>query len=115
MFFEIIGELGLNIPMAVRESQKGENISSTMSILFAILPMVKYGAGLGKISDETAQILADKLAKANIQTEKELLDFIKTLPESEKLAMNMVLKQDPKNLKKISEDRKSTRLNSSHP
>ena len=103
MFFEIVGELGLNIPMAVRESQKGENISSTMSILFAILPMVKYGAGLGKISDETAQILADKLSKANIQTEKELLNFIKTLPESEKLAMNMVLKQDPKNLKKISE------------
>jgi hypothetical protein len=103
MFFEIVGELGLNIPMAVREAQKGENISSTMSVLFAMLPMIKYGVGLGKISDQTAQILADKLAKANIQTEKELLEFIKSLPESEKLAMNMVLKQDPKNLKKISE------------
>lgn len=104
LFFEILGEIGLNVPIALRELEKGENLGATMSFLFAALPLIKGVAGLGKISDDMAKTLSEKLANANIKTEQELQSFIKTLNADEKLAMNIVLKQDPQNLVKITKE-----------
>lgn len=106
MFFEIIGEIGLNVPVAIRELEKGENIGASMSFLFASLPLIKSAAGLGKISDDMAKSLSEKLAKENITTVEQMNSFINStkLTKDEKLALNVVLSQDPKNLAKVTKE-----------
>jgi hypothetical protein len=103
ILMEVLGELAINIPVGIRESQKGENISAGISFLFAVLPLIKTAAGLGKISDEMAKNLSEKLAKQNITNNAEMITFVKTLSKEEQEAMNIMLKQDPKNLIKITE------------
>jgi len=101
---EILGELAINVPVGLREIEKGENISASISFLFAVLPLIKTAAGLGKISNEMAKNLSEKLAKENITNNAEMTTFIKTLSKSEQEAMNIMLKQDPKNLIKVTEN-----------
>lgn len=110
MFFEIVGEIGLNLPIALRELERGENIGASMSFIFAMLPLMKNVAGLGNISNTMANNLSKKLAEANIQTESQLAEFIKTLSKEEQLAMNVVLKQDPNNLAKITKETLNTQI-----
>lgn len=106
MFFEIVGEIGLNVPVAIRELEKGENIGASMSFLFAALPLIKSAAGLGKISDNVAKSLSEKLANENITTLEQMNNFINStkLTKDEKLALNIVLSQDPKNLAKVTKE-----------
>ena len=101
---EILGELAINVPVGLREIEKGENISASISFLFAVLPLIKTAAGLGKISNEMAKNLSEKLAKENITNNAEMTTFIKTLSKPEQEAMNIMLKQDPKNLIKVTEN-----------
>lgn len=103
ILFEILGEMAINIPVAVREIQRGENVSAGISFLFAILPLIKNTAGLGKISNEMAKNLSEKLSKVNIKDNSEMINFISNLTNEEQIAMNIMLKQDPKNLIKITE------------
>jgi hypothetical protein len=57
----------INVPVGLREIEKGENISASISFLFAVLPLIKTAAGLGKISNEMAKNLSEKLAKQKIR------------------------------------------------
>lgn len=98
---EILGEMAINIPVGIRELEKGENVGASLSFIFAVLPIVKTAAGLGKISSTMAAELSQDLANANIKTSEELATFVKSLPADKQLAMNIVLKQDPKNLQKV--------------
>jgi len=108
ILLEVLGEMAINIPVGIRELEKGENISASISFLFAVLPLIKTAAGLGKISDEMAKNLSEKLAKENITNNAEMTTFIKTLSKEEQQAMNIMLKQDPKNLIKVTENTLNT-------
>ena len=55
-----------------------------------------------------AKNLSEKLAKENITNNAEMTTFIKTLSKEEQQAMNIMLKQDPKNLIKVTENTLNT-------
>ena len=96
---EILGELVVNIPVALYDYRKGNTISGNLSLLFALLPFMDI-KGLQGVSKELAENISKKLAQREIKNVEDLGNFYEALPDPEKYVFYQVMKQDPSVFKK---------------
>jgi|694.fasta_scaffold14748_2 hypothetical protein len=96
---EILGELVVNIPVALYDYRKGNTISGNLSLLFALLPFMDI-KGLQGVSKELAENISKKLAQREIKNVDDLGNFYEALPDPEKYVFYQVMKQDPSVFKK---------------
>lgn len=92
---EILGELIVNIPVALYDYKKGNTISGNLSLLFAFLPFMDI-KGLQGVSKELAENISKKLAEKEIKNVEDLGNFYEALPDPEKYVFYQVMKQDPR-------------------
>jgi hypothetical protein len=91
---EILGELVVNIPVALYDYKKGNTISGNLSLLFAFLPFLDI-RGVKGVTKEIAESISQKLIGKEIKNADDLGKFYESLSEEEQYVFYQVMKQNP--------------------
>lgn len=97
LLLEIALELGVGIPIAARDFEKGNNIAGAFSIIFAYLPFMKAEKYFRGISDDVFETLSKKIGESGLNQGSKVSDFVKfynKLSVEEQKLMTQMLKQD---------------------
>lgn len=101
---EIVLELGVGIPVAIREVQKGENIAAAFSFLTAIVPLGKLSKTLRGVSQSEFDSLSQQLLRSNLtrnSSEAEFETWMKSLPKRDQKTLRKLLTTDEKSKKEF--------------
>jgi hypothetical protein len=90
-------DASFNALVGTYESSRGKNEEALISFLCAMLPYVSYSADIGKVSVKTAENLANKIAKSNLDDLKSMDMFIRSLNPTERLIFRNTMTL-PKNM-----------------
>jgi hypothetical protein len=97
LLLEIAVELGVGIPIAARDFEKGNNVSGAFSVVTAFLPMLKVSKYFRGVSSKAFSELSEKLLQSGLTKESTVRDYVKFYnglsPESQKV-MSQLLTQD---------------------
>jgi len=97
LLIEIALEIGVAVPIGMREFQKGKNVSGVFSFIFGALPFLKLTKYFRGVSDEVFESLSIRLADSGLSESSKVSDFVKFYnklsPEEQKL-MSQMLDQD---------------------
>ena len=97
LLLEIAVELGVGIPIAARDFEKGDNVSGAFSVVTAFLPMLKVSKYFRGVSSKAFSELSEKLLQSGLTKESTVRDYVKFYnglsPESQKV-MSQLLTQD---------------------
>jgi hypothetical protein len=91
---EILGELVVNIPVALYDYKKGNTISGNLSLLFAFLPFLDI-SGVKGVTKEIAESISQKLIGKEIKNADDLGNFYESLSKDEQYVFYQVMKQRP--------------------
>jgi hypothetical protein len=94
---EILVEAGLGIVVGLRELEKGENVSATLSFITGFLPMLKLSKYFRGIPESEFTLLSKNLAGAGLTKSSTVEDYVKfynSLPESQQKILSKLLTQD---------------------
>jgi hypothetical protein len=91
---EILGELVVNIPVALYDYKKGNTISGNLSLLFAFLPFLDI-RGVKGVTKEIAESISQKLIGKEIKNADDLGKFYESLSKDEQYVFYQVMKQRP--------------------
>lgn len=97
LLLEIALELGVGVPIAARDFEKGRNIAGAFSIIFAYLPFMKAEKYFRGISDDVFEILSKKIGESGLNQGSKVSDFVKfynKLSVEEQKLMTQMLRQD---------------------
>lgn len=101
---EILGEVLVNLPVAMYEYKKGNTAQSGLEMLFALLPLINSSSikalGVPKEVLERGGDIAQKMSKTSIKNSQDLVDFYKTLDGPEQYLFSRVMRQNPEVLAK---------------
>jgi hypothetical protein len=97
LLLEIALELGVGIPVAFREFEKGKNVSASFSVITSLLPMLKANKYFRGISSKAFSEVSEKLLQSGLTKESTVRDYVKFYnglsPEGQKI-MSQLLNQD---------------------
>lgn len=90
-------ELTIGTMVGLREFEKGNNVSGVMSIIFGVLPALKYSKYFRGINPKTFESLSIKMGNAGLNessTVQQYVKFYNGLNDEEKLLMNQFIEHD---------------------
>ena len=91
---EVAIAIGIDLPIAIREFQKGENITGGLTSFFAILPFLKFSKTLRGISKSAFDGLVESIKNSGISKSssyQELTKFYESLPSEQKKIISQML------------------------
>jgi hypothetical protein len=94
---ELLVEVGLGIWIGQREYEKGNNVSAVFSVLFGLLPALKYSKYFRGVNPKSFTTLSRKIANEGLtsqSTPQKWARFYTTLDEGEQLVFSQALKMD---------------------
>jgi hypothetical protein len=91
---EILAELGVGIAVGIREAQKGENVSATLSFVTGALPMLKVFRGFRGVKGSAWREISEKLKTTKLETQDDYIKYYTELSEDGKLAWNQIVRVD---------------------
>jgi len=94
---ELLVEVGLGIWIGQREYEKGNNVSAVFSVLFGLLPALKYSKYFRGVNPKSFSTLSRKIANEGLtsqSTPQKWARFYTTLDEGEQLVFSQALKMD---------------------
>jgi hypothetical protein len=104
---EILAEMGIGVAVAIRDFQKGNNISGFFSILNGALPFLKSTKWLTGISTKEISNLSEKIIASGLNESSSVRDYIRfyrSLSEKEQVLMTKLFKYDPYSRVKLSKE-----------
>jgi len=109
ILLEILGELGLNIPVIQYDLKKGNEAQASLNLVFCLLPLIR--PGMSSSTKKAAREIGEKLGKKSITTSEELVEFYaKELTTEEQYIFSRVLQQNPEVLAKQMDETLKTLL-----
>lgn len=97
LFAEIALELGIGIPVGIREWEKGYEVTSVGSFMTAVLPVLKNFKQFRGIPQKHWDELTDAFANSNLttsSTQAQWKAFYETLSDDAQLALNQIVRTD---------------------
>ncbi|CAB4130214.1 hypothetical protein UFOVP117_312 [uncultured Caudovirales phage] len=94
---ELLVELGLGIWIGQREFEKGNNVSAVFSVLFGMLPALKYSKYFRGVNPKSFTTLSRKMATEGLTSQsspQKWARFYTSLDEGEQLVFSQALKMD---------------------
>jgi hypothetical protein len=94
---ELLVELGLGIWIGQREFEKGNNVSAVFSVLFGMLPALKYSKYFRGVNPKSFTTLSRKIANEGLTSQsspQKWARFYTSLDEGEQLVFSQALKMD---------------------
>jgi hypothetical protein len=94
---ELLVELSLGIWIGQREFEKGNNVSAVFSVLFGLLPVLKYSKYFRGVNPKSFTTLSRKIANEGLtsqSTPQKWARFYTSLDEGEQLVFSQALKMD---------------------
>lgn len=104
ILIELLVEMGVGIPVALREFEKGENVSGTFSIVTSLLPVLKYSKSFRGVKPEVFDSLSNSFKNAGFNsssTWSDYKDFYLSLGKEEQKLLSSIMKQDELALNKL--------------
>ena len=104
ILIELLVEMGVGIPVALREFEKGQNVSGTFSIVSSLLPVLKYSKAFRGVKPEIFDSLTNEFKNAGFDsssTWQNYKDFYLGLKPEEQKLLSSIMKQDELSLKKL--------------
>lgn len=101
---EILGEVLVNLPVAMYEYKKGNTAQAGLEMLFMLLPLINSGTikalGVPKEVLEQGAKIAQKMSKESIKNSQDLVEFYRKLSGPEQYLFSRVMRQSPEVLAK---------------
>jgi hypothetical protein len=94
---DILVQLGLALPVTIRDIQKGHNISAVFSILMGLMPILDFSKIYRGIDLEAFKSIVQKLKNENISPDN-ILQFYNNLNDEEKKSFAIIFTQDNFNI-----------------
>jgi hypothetical protein len=94
---EILLELGLGTAVALRELEKGQNVSAAVSFITGVLPMLKLSPAFKGLNSQALKSVSEKVKGAGLTKSssfKDYLKFYRSLGDEEQKVMSQIFTQD---------------------
>jgi hypothetical protein len=94
---EILLELGLGTAVALRELEKGQNVSAAVSFITGVLPMLKLSPAFKGLNSQALKSVSEKVEGAGLTKSssfKDYLKFYRSLGDEEQKVMSQIFTQD---------------------
>lgn len=97
VLLELAIEIGVGVPVALREFETNQPISGTFSLIFAVLPALKFTKMFKGFDKATSLSLSEKFKYSKLtklSTPEDFIKFYETLTQEEKNLLAAFLKSD---------------------